>query len=313
MGCSELDADSSEHETNGEDVEDGNVDYISDDDGIEEELDELLQIADLPAEVLVVGLAEVLTSCQPFPVDGLAVDPTYMQTKSRFIFTKYCPEIIEIYDRVQGFKTHISLDVLRNETFRPGLWFAERCVYNQNLPQPWKGAQSWMEARPGTCTTMWMFEPEEETETFACEMTDAEVLELGGVQVDRNKYPSLQQNSANIKGHSRILFKPVVVKLEVNGQPLHALLDSGSLGDFISSTLVDQLSIKREMLDTPLSLHLAMQGSRSKVNGRTTVNLKYQGINEKRTLDIINLNNYNLISGTPFMYQHQVYLEFNSA
>ena len=144
-------------------------------------------------------------------------------------------------------------------------------------------------------------------------MTDAEVLELGGVQVDRNKYPSLQRNSANIKGHSRILFKPVVVKLEVNGQPLHALLDSGSLGDFISSTLVDQLSIKREMLDTPLSLHLAMQGSRSKVNARTTVNLKYQGINEKCTLDIINLNNYDLISRTPFMYQHQVCLEFNSA
>lgn len=162
MGCSELDADSSEHETNGEDVEDGDVDYISDDNGIEEELDELLQIADLPAEVLVVGLAEVLTSCQPFPVDGLAVDPTYMQTKSCFIFIKHCPEIIEIYNRVQGFKTHISLDVLRNETFRSGLWFAERCVYNQNLPQPWKGAQSWMEARPGTCTTMWMFEPEEE-------------------------------------------------------------------------------------------------------------------------------------------------------
>ena len=80
-----------------------------------------------------------------------------------------------------------------------------------------------------------------------------------------------------------------------------------------SDLLVDQLSIKRETLDTPLSLHLAVQGSRSKVNARTTINLKYQGINEKRTLDIINLNNYDLILGTPFMYQHQVCLGFNPA
>ena len=99
----------------------------------------------------------------------------------------------------------------------------------------------------------------------------------------------------------------------MNGHPVRALLDSGSLGDFISSTLVDQLAVKRETLDTPLSLHLAVQGSRSKVNARATVQLKYQGVNEPRTLDIINLNNYDLILGMPFMYQHQICLGFNPA
>ena len=138
-------------------------------------------------------------------------------------------------------------------------------------------------------------------------------MELGGVQVDRNKYPSLQRNSAQTKGKSQILPKPIVVKVEINDHPIRALLDSGSLGDFISSTLVDQLSIIREVLDSPLSLHLAVQGSRSKVNARATVNLKYQGINEKRTLDVINLNNYDLILGTPWMYQHQICLGFNPA
>jgi Retroviral aspartyl protease len=76
---------------------------------------------------------------------------------------------------------------------------------------------------------------------------------------------------------------------------------------------VDQLSIKREALDTPLSLHLAVQGSRSRVNAKATVILKYQGINETRTLDIINLNNYDLILGTPWMYQHKVCVGFNPA
>ena len=243
------------------DDEEGITDYVSDDDCASDNSEEHVRIEDLPAEILAVRLAEVLTSCQPYPGDGPAIDATYIQEESRFIFARHHPDIIEIYDRVQGFETHISLDVLRNETFRPGLWFAERCAYHMNLPQPWREAQSWMESRSGT--TMWMFDPDEEadSEVFTREMTKDEELELGGVQVDRNKYPSLQRNSANVKGHNRILPKPVVVKLEVNGHPVRALLDSGSLGDFVSSTLVDQLAIKRDTLDPPLSLHLAVQGS----------------------------------------------------
>ena len=130
-----------------------------------------------------------------------------------------------------------------------------------------------------------------------------DVLELGDIQVDHNKYPSLQRNAAQIKGNSCVLPKPVVVKIEINGHPAQALLNSGSLGDFISSTLVDQLSIDKETLASPLSLHLAVQGSRSRVNARATVKLKYQGIDETRTLDVINLNNYDVILGTPWMYQ----------
>ena len=84
-----------------------------------------------------------------------------------------------------------------------------------------------------------------------------------------------------------------MAKIETNGHPIRALLGSGSLGDFISSMLIDQLSIVRE--DSPSALHLAVQGSRSKVNARATVNL----INESCTLDIINLNNYNVILGMP--------------
>jgi hypothetical protein len=138
-------------------------------------------------------------------------------------------------------------------------------------------------------------------------------VNLAGIQVDRNKYPALQRNSTQIKGNSRILPKPIVVKIEINDHPVRALLDSGSLGDFISSTLVDQLSVTRETLASPLSLHLAVQGSRSKVNSRATVRLKYQEIDESRTFDVINLNNYDVILGTPWMYQHKICLGFNPA
>ena len=108
-----------------------------------------------------------------------------------------------------------------------------------------------------------------------------------------------------------MLPKSIVVQVTVNGRPARVLLDSGSLGDFISSTLADQLAVKRQPLNTPLSLQLAMQGSRSKVNAITTVRLEYQGIKEERTLDVININSYNLILGTPWLYQHKVCIGFN--
>ena len=46
----------------------------------------------------------------------------------------------------------------------------------------------------------------------------------------------------------------------INQHPAQALLDSGLLGDFISSTLADQLGLKRQTLDMPLALQLAVQG-----------------------------------------------------
>jgi hypothetical protein len=124
-------------------------------------------------------------------------------------------------------------------------------------------------------------------------------VELGGMQVDRNKYPALQQNASQVKGNQRLLPKPIVIKVEINGHPTRALLDSGSLGDFVSTTLADQLGLKRRTLEMPVALQLAVQGSRSKVNSVMSARIKYQSINEECTFDIINLNNYDLILGTP--------------
>jgi hypothetical protein len=138
-------------------------------------------------------------------------------------------------------------------------------------------------------------------------------IELRAIQVDKNKYPALQRNAAQVKGNQRLLPKPIVVKVLVDGHPARALLDSGSLGDFMSTTLADQLKVKREQLDVPLALQLAVQGSRSKVNTIATVRLQYQGIDERRTFDIINMNSYDLILGTPWMHQHRLCLGFNPA
>ena len=138
-------------------------------------------------------------------------------------------------------------------------------------------------------------------------------LELGGIQVDRHKYPTLQRNAAQVKGNQRVLPKPLVVKVTMNGHPARALLDSGSLGDFMLSMLANQLGIQKEPLNMLLPLQLVVQGSRSKVNYVATAQLQYQNIDEKRTFDVINLSSYDLILGTPWMHQHQVCIGFNLA
>jgi len=88
-------------------------------------------------------------------------------------------------------------------------------------------------------------------------------------------------------------------------------MDSDSLSDFMSTMLANQLKLKTEILTKPLPVQLAVSGSHTKVNCSTTVQLQYQLINEQWHFDIMNLDGYNLILGTPFMFQHQVLIGFN--
>jgi hypothetical protein len=60
-------------------------------------------------------------------------------------------------------------------------------------------------------------------------------------------------------------------------------------------------------------LQLAVQGFRSKVNWGVEAELKYQGIKGKRYFDVANLSNYDLILGTPWLFQHKVTLGLNPA
>jgi hypothetical protein len=64
-------------------------------------------------------------------------------------------------------------------------------------------------------------------------------------------------------------------------------------------------------LAKPLTIQLAVQGSRSKVNFGTKVRFEYQRVSEERFFDIINLQNYDLVLGTPFLFQHKAMLGLN--
>ena len=88
-------------------------------------------------------------------------------------------------------------------------------------------------------------------------------------------------------------------------------MDSSSLGDFMSSTLAEELKLKKKELTTLLPVQLAVQGSCLKVNFDATIKFEYQCIYCNRYFNIINLSNYDLILGTPFLHQHRVTMGIN--
>lgn len=130
------------------------------------------------------------------------------------------------------------------------------------------------------------------------------VLYFGGTYHDDSPEPALQCNAAIMKDTARIVPKLITIVVNVNGHPACTLIDTGLLCDFLSTSLADQLKLKKDTLETPLKVQLAVQGLHSMVNHKTTVKLTYQGINEDCTFDIMNVSNHDIILGTPFLYQH---------
>ena len=111
---------------------------------------------------------------------------------------------------------------------------------------------------------------------------------------------------------TRLIPKPIIVVIHIEGQPARALIDTGSLADFMSLNFAEQLNVPKVKLKKPLTIQLAVQGSRSKVNYGVTARIQYQGTDYQRYFDVINLQHYDLILGTPFLFQHRIMIGFNS-
>ncbi|KAJ3474054.1 hypothetical protein NLI96_g12674 [Meripilus lineatus] len=126
-----------------------------------------------------------------------------------------------------------------------------------------------------------------------------------------NFVSAIERNAMRTKDLTRKIPKTLVVTVQINGKPVKALLDSGSMADFVSTTIVDQLKLDKEILAKQLPVQLAVHGSRTKINSCTTVEFEYQGIKGPRRFDIANLDTYDVILGTPFFFQHKVAIGFN--
>ncbi len=85
------------------------------------------------------------------------------------------------------------------------------------------------------------------------------------LRLDEVIFSAVQHNSTNVCDARRKIPHTLVIIVKINGYPCRALIDTGSMGDFISTMIVDQLGLKNIVLAIPLPLQMAVQGSRSKI------------------------------------------------
>ncbi|KAI0039518.1 hypothetical protein FA95DRAFT_1504058 [Auriscalpium vulgare] len=98
----------------------------------------------------------------------------------------------------------------------------------------------------------------------------------------------------------------------VNGTKAYTLFDSGSTTlsitpDFAKVNRIPLVGLKR-----PVTLQLGCVGSRTKINFGAKINLVFGPVSEKTYADVVNIDRYDMIIGTPFLRAHGVSLDFST-
>jgi Retroviral aspartyl protease len=88
---------------------------------------------------------------------------------------------------------------------------------------------------------------------------------------------------------------------EINGTRAHCLLDSGSEGIMISPKFTRVTGMKTFTLEQPIALQLACVGSRSTINYGTHATITFGDRDIEEYFDIMNVEYYDVILGTPFL------------
>src|SRR3984957_13537325 len=100
--------------------------------------------------------------------------------------------------------------------------------------------------------------------------------------------------------------------ISINGIKTYTLFDSGSTTDDVSPDLARVAELPLLALDKPVTLQLGCSGSWSKVNFATTAMINFELVHALTFLDIVNLDKYDCILGTPFMTKHKIVLDLGS-
>jgi hypothetical protein len=127
----------------------------------------------------------------------------------------------------------------------------------------------------------------------------------------KDKSIALEWNAAKPWDLEWIVPKGCIVEAQVNGSIARALIDTGLFSDFILTMLVDQLKLEMEQLKKPLTLQLTVTGLCGTIHSSITVDFNILASQQWTQFNVINLDNYDMILGTPFLYQHKVMIGFN--
>ena len=104
--------------------------------------------------------------------------------------------------------------------------------------------------------------------------------------------------------------QPISVFWEIGGVKAHCLIDSGCEGIMISPNFIRAAKIEPFPLDKPIGIQLAVTGSKSIINYGANTTIKYNKEESKKYFNIVNIDYYDAILGTPFLRKHKVVIDF---
>jgi hypothetical protein len=104
----------------------------------------------------------------------------------------------------------------------------------------------------------------------------------------------------------------LAAEVTINGVKALTLFDSGSTTDSITPEFAFVTKAKQVKLEEQVILQLGCVGSRSKISYGTKVPVEIGGVKEEAYFDLVNIDRYDCIIGTPFMNAHGVCLDFGN-
>jgi len=110
---------------------------------------------------------------------------------------------------------------------------------------------------------------------------------------------------------SRLDRRCMAALVKVNGLEAYALLDTGSTTISVMHNFAQVAKLKIMQLENPVPLQLGTVGSRSMINFRAWTQLELgPARGDDAYLDVVNIDRYDMIVGTPFMRKHGLVLDF---
>jgi hypothetical protein len=97
--------------------------------------------------------------------------------------------------------------------------------------------------------------------------------------------------------------------VKINGILAYTLFDTGSTFDSISPEFVRVAKIRTKKLENPAGIKLGCVGSRSSINFGCQVDIEAVGKTTTTYLDVANIDRYDVILGTSYMYNNKVVLD----
>ena len=89
--------------------------------------------------------------------------------------------------------------------------------------------------------------------------------------------------------------------MRINSHKAHVLLDRGSTLDMVSANFATVHKLDMFQLKKPIKLQMATSGSGSVINYGAKAELQVGELKEQRYFDVVNLDRYHVILGTPFL------------